>query len=56
MVERRVFLAAAAAVLSAVTNPDLGVLVPAGALVPEPGSTHGVSFDPAALHLMDEGA
>jgi putative spermidine/putrescine transport system ATP-binding protein len=32
----------------------VGVLVPAGQAVPEPGQAVGLAFDPAALHVMDE--
>ena len=48
------YLGSASRVQVAVPGAELGVMVPAGEAVPEPGSTHGLAFDPAALHLMEE--
>lgn len=33
---------------------EIGVLVPTGTAVPEPGTSVGLAFDRAALHVMDE--
>jgi putative spermidine/putrescine transport system ATP-binding protein len=47
------YLGAGTRVTLSLPGADLSVLVPSGRPVPEPGSRAGVTFDPAALHIME---
>ncbi len=40
-------------VLLTLQGTDIAAFVPAGQPLPEPGSTIGIAFDPAALHVME---
>ncbi|MGB8814000.1 MAG: ABC transporter ATP-binding protein [Paracoccaceae bacterium] len=46
------YLGATTRVQIATPGAEIGVLVPTGQPLPEPGSNTGITFDPAALHLM----
>ncbi|MDT8857418.1 ABC transporter ATP-binding protein [Paracoccaceae bacterium Fryx2] len=48
------FLGAGTRVQVEVPGAEIGVLVAAGAPLPEPGAMVGLAFDPAALHVMAE--
>jgi putative spermidine/putrescine transport system ATP-binding protein len=48
------YLGAGTRVLVAAPGAELGVLVPAGQPLPEPGHVVGLGFDPAALHVMEQ--
>lgn len=47
------YLGAGTRVQVATGGTEIGVLVPAGQPLPEPGSSTGLAFDPAALHMME---
>ena len=47
------YLGATTRVQIAAAGIEIGVLVPAGQHLPEAGSTVGLGFDPAALHVME---
>ncbi|MFN0114928.1 MAG: ABC transporter ATP-binding protein [Paracoccaceae bacterium] len=48
------YLGAGTRVVVAVAGAEVGVLVPAGQPVPAEGTTVGIAFDPASLHVMGE--
>ena len=48
------YLGAATRVVLTAEGSEIAVLVPSGQPLPEPGSTCAFTFDPGALHLMDE--
>ncbi|HEX9857755.1 MAG TPA: ABC transporter ATP-binding protein [Paracoccaceae bacterium] len=48
------YLGAGTRVQIAAAGAEIGVLLPAGQPLPPPGSTIGLAFDPAALHVMEE--
>lgn len=48
------YLGASSRVSVNLLGTDVAVLLPAGQTAPEPGATVGLSFDPTALHVMDE--
>ncbi len=47
------YLGAGTRVQVTAQGAEIGVLVPAGQPLPEPGQSAGLSFDPAALHVME---
>ncbi len=47
------YLGAGSRVTLRIAGADIAVLVPAGQPVPEPGAEVGLTFDPAALHVME---
>ncbi len=48
------YLGSASRVVIATQGMEIAAILPAGQPLPEPGATVGLSFDPAALHVMDE--
>ncbi len=48
------YLGAGTRVMIAAAGTDIGVIVPAGQPVPNPGDTVGLAFAPDALHVMDD--
>jgi putative spermidine/putrescine transport system ATP-binding protein len=48
------YLGSGTRVMIAAPGAEIGVFVPAGQAVPNPGDTVGLTFAPGALHVMDE--
>ncbi len=48
------YLGASSRVSVNLLGTEVAALLPAGQTAPEPGATVGLSFDPTALHVMDE--
>jgi putative spermidine/putrescine transport system ATP-binding protein len=48
------YLGAGSRISVVLHGTEVAALMPAGQPLPEPGTTVGLSFDPSALHVMDE--